>query len=335
MSAWTRAAIVMACLVALAVTSALAGEHYEYMDYEVKKGDTLWDISQDKLKDPFNWPIVWKENPMVANPDVISPGQIIRIPTHLLKQSVVIPKPQPVEPEPVVQEAPKPKKPMGKKVEPRRARVISADDIMSAGYISPEIPGVGRISGSPFNRIIFGPGEEVYIKSGEPVSVGQRFYVVRPDQVVYHPGQGHVKLGHLIRIQGVLEVVKVGKAQVSARIVKFFDTVSVGDLIEPYFKVEPVVLSGNGRAPEVDAMVIGSNNMRKVSSLFDVVYIDAGQDAQLKVGDVVMTLAPGTPDRPNGILQLVGVRGTTASAVIVDVQNHITLGDQVVGIPLK
>ena len=28
--------------------------------YKIKKGDTLWDISEEYLKNPFLWPNIWK-----------------------------------------------------------------------------------------------------------------------------------------------------------------------------------------------------------------------------------------------------------------------------------
>src|SRR3972149_2235798 len=68
----------------------------DYKEYTVKKGDTLWDISSKEIIDPFLWPKVWKENPTVKNPDLIYPGQKIRIPLYLLQKQVP-PPPPPVE----------------------------------------------------------------------------------------------------------------------------------------------------------------------------------------------------------------------------------------------
>jgi LysM domain len=60
-------------------------ETQEIKEYKVIKGDTLWDITKKELNDPFLWSKVWKENPWIANPDLIYPDQMIKIPLYLIK----------------------------------------------------------------------------------------------------------------------------------------------------------------------------------------------------------------------------------------------------------
>ncbi len=78
----------------------------EIKDYTVKNGDTLWDISNKELNDPFLWPKIWKENPGISNPDRIYPGQSIKIPLYLLQKEV---KEEPMS-EPVAEKALEPVK---------------------------------------------------------------------------------------------------------------------------------------------------------------------------------------------------------------------------------
>ncbi len=47
--------------------------------YIVQKGDTLWDISDHFLRDPWFWPEIWYKNPHINNPHLIFPGDELAI----------------------------------------------------------------------------------------------------------------------------------------------------------------------------------------------------------------------------------------------------------------
>lgn len=73
------------------------------VEHVVKKGDTLWDIAREYLKDPFRWPEVFRRNSdVVENPHWIYPRETIRIPASEVKPEVLArintkPAPPPVQ----------------------------------------------------------------------------------------------------------------------------------------------------------------------------------------------------------------------------------------------
>ncbi len=53
--------------------------------YIVKPHDTLWDISKKFYKNPFYWGKIWKNNQYINDPNLIFPGEILRIGKHGLE----------------------------------------------------------------------------------------------------------------------------------------------------------------------------------------------------------------------------------------------------------
>ncbi|MGE5672234.1 MAG: LysM peptidoglycan-binding domain-containing protein [Fibrobacterota bacterium] len=49
-------------------------------DYVIKQGDCLWNLAFTFLGNPFQWPQIWQNNTYIKNPDLIYPGDILKIP---------------------------------------------------------------------------------------------------------------------------------------------------------------------------------------------------------------------------------------------------------------
>lgn len=127
--------------------------------YVVVKGDTLWDISGKFLKDPWQWPKVWKMNRTeIKNPHRIYPGDVVVLDTssgspefRLLRETVTL--------EPGVRE---------------EALEKAAIPTISPNIIEPflsqplvvdrdALEDKATIIGGPENRLVLSPGTKIYV----------------------------------------------------------------------------------------------------------------------------------------------------------------------------
>lgn len=72
-------AILLLSLPAFAATDNTPLKNGHPERYIVQKGDTLWDIAEQFLRDPWLWPEIWYHNPEIHNPHLIYPGDVISL----------------------------------------------------------------------------------------------------------------------------------------------------------------------------------------------------------------------------------------------------------------
>jgi hypothetical protein len=321
-----------------------SGEDMEYKEYKVLKGDTLWDISSKEIKDPFLWPKIWKENPDIKNPDRISPSQTIKIPLKFLQKeqpeeattekAAAIPEPAKIEP--AKEEL---QKLAEKKIEPVRKNYAADENlIVSSGYITDfikkeMIKGVGRISGSPSGRTLLGESDYVYIKTDAPANAGTKFYIMRTTTLIRHP-KTKLKLGYHIAVPGVLEVIGMENGETKAKITRSYGDVRAGDMLDPFYEVEPVIEEESPRRPDVSGFVIASHYMKLISGSYDILFIDKGKNDGLELGDILKTTAVDkyNKSRTSGIIQIINLKPTTATAIVKRSESAVSTGDEISGV---
>lgn len=134
-------------------------------EYVVVKGDTLWDISGKFLEKPWLWPDIWKKNPQIKNPDLIYPGDVIRL--------VYIDG----KPYLTVNEAPR-------AVDALPVGAIGIDD-----YILPflrdlrvvtSISSMPHVIGTQAGHLYGKPGELVYVRGLQGVAIGDEVEIFDP-----------------------------------------------------------------------------------------------------------------------------------------------------------
>ncbi len=192
----------------------------------VVKGDTLWGISGKFLKDPWQWPKVWKLNrAQIKNPHLIYPGDVVVLDTssgspqlRLLRETITL-QPGAVE-------------------EPLERTAVST---ISLNVIAPflsqplviekdQLAASPRIIAGQDNRVVLSPGTRVYINKIEEDD-GINWYVYRPGDSLIDPDTKEV-LGMEATYLGDAKITKYGQPA-SADIVKAKEEIFTKDRLVP------------------------------------------------------------------------------------------------------
>ena len=172
--------------------------------YTVVKGDTLWGISGKFLKDPWQWPKIWKMNRAeIKNPHWIYPGDVIALDTsgdtpqlRLLHETVTL--------QPGVREEPL----AGEAIQSISPNVITPFLSQPLLIENGQLDKSPRIIGNQENRVVLSPGTRVYVNQlneGE----GVHWNIYRPGEALIDPDTKEV-LGTEAIYLGDMNVARYG-----------------------------------------------------------------------------------------------------------------------------
>ena len=325
-----------ALIVFLLLSSITFAETQKMKEHKVVKGDTLWDITETELADPFRWPEVWKVNPWIKNPHWIYPKQIIKIPLYLLKKEKLAEEiaksaaasPEPAAPEPEVTSLEPAKEEVKKEVlQIIKYPLVDRNKLIASGYIADKIPGVGQVIDSPSEQVVFGNDDIIYVAVDHPAKAGDKYYVIKTSERIKHPITGE-KIGYVISICGIAEIVKINQSEVMAKITKMFREINKGDRLVTYYEIETPMTTGNFRRPDIKGTIVATGEGYKLQSMLDIIYIDKGCKDGIEAGDIFMTAAvDDTKTLPNGVIQVISCREHTATAIIKSSSSTVSPGD--------
>jgi len=314
--------------------------------YTIIRHDTLWDISGKFLKDNFKWPYLWKLNPYIKNPDLIYPGDVVKIVPLAVEGgggsfdvgSLPVVDLAEGEPEVVVLQPkapPKPKEPEGP--------AFGNANMRKEGFITiSEFKSTGVIMRSKDERLLLATGDEVFLsfRDRSKVHVGDRYTIFQKSGLVRHPVTGK-KMGHMIEILGSLVVTRDSGVP-EGRIDTAFAEVEAGASLMEYREAPREVRIRPSAAP-IDGYVIaslaGNGNLAKG----DILYIDRGREDGIGEGRLLKVLRdtgverdPITrkkvelPAEEIGSIVVVEPGRHTSSCIVIKSIKSITAGDRVV-----
>lgn len=245
-------------------------------EYVVKKGDTLWDISEMYLNDPWYWPELWRINEGVANPHLIYPGDRLLL-------VWVDGKPQ------LTRKGHKTLLPEGAVQEKRQAiptfsrdmlaplltehRILSATELKAAPQILGDNRGAPRVNGM-MPVFINGDVEKTTYSAFTPIEriAGDELLRYVGDVSVTFNG-GDLAEGELTRVQ---REIRRGDYLLEAQPINIPET----------------IVPSSGSA--VDGQIIASLNSRKEQGTYDVVVLNRGRVDGVEVGQMYQAIRPGS-----------------------------------------
>ncbi|RMF48402.1 MAG: LysM peptidoglycan-binding domain-containing protein [Deltaproteobacteria bacterium] len=280
-----RTILLLLALSLLLAGTALAQKSPAERIYVIKKGDTLWGISQRFLKDPYYWPNLWSNNPFIANPHLIYPGQKVRIydgrieiVPEVAKKEEPAPAPQP---EPAAKEEPPPAP------EPVEEITVRAMDT-AAGLISLEaIDSAGTIVDTTDDRLMIATGDTVFcqMKNLAEAQPGDVYSLIEVGSEVTHPVTNQ-PFGRMINQVGTLEIVAVNEQVATGRILNATREIHRSHLLVPFTPPQSEIVLKKSSRPASGYLVAAKQDKIGLGQ-FDIVYIDLGSDDGVETGNLL------------------------------------------------
>jgi len=256
--------------------------------YIVKKGDTLWGLSDRFMKDPHYWPDLWARNPeSIGNPHFIYPGQKLRVyPDRIEVETVKTAAPVQPPADKTAEAAPPAAAPPALPeiaVEERRFTISGGEGFVAGAEFRP----VGLVIAGQHSRKIFAADDVIYTDIGRLQNgrVGDLFTAYKKHAAISHPVTNQI-LGFRVVPLGVVQLTEMAEKSSKAIITESFLEIEPGAALLPYeSRRKEVVLT----APDRDLIgyIVETKTGIQAIAAGDIAYIDLGERQGAKPGNML------------------------------------------------
>ncbi len=329
------------------------GQEQASETYTVRRGDTLWDLSQRFLGNPWYWPKVWSYNPEIENPHWIYPGNIVRF--YAGSDGA----PTQVEPGEQVGEIGDVS--MGSLKSPdhfgQDDDVVAVTSGIRIGYVPPrrsflrqdglitrrELDEAGIIEKAWAEKEMLSTFDRVYLrfKNKGAVRLGERYSIFRTGAEVSHPVTG-AKYGYLTRIVGTLRIETLGSGLVTGVIDHTLDDIRRGDFVGPLGNFDKQVIVKEASAKVQGVILASLVPHQPLLGEHHVIFIDKGAKDGVEEGNLFTVIRRGDPLYSDGedrkrypaedvaTLVVVDVKEAASAALVVRSIRELEIGERVV-----
>lgn len=339
----TRLAVL--CLLALSCIPpclAMAAEQDEPTIYVIKKGDTLWGLSDRFIKDPNYWPNMWSRNDEITNPHVIYPGQKVRVFPDRLE---FVPPGEAALPGPAAEA----KKAAGEVkaaeilqevVEERSFTIHGSEGFLMETNGRP----FGSVIGTSNDRVVTGMDDIVYTDIGRVNGVkgGEKFAIFSDEGPVGHPVTNEIMGNKIIPI-GTLQLTDVEQKSSRAIITRNYKEITPGAYLNPSRNDRRRVVPLRVATRELKGYILDSQSGMQSIAAGDVVFIDLGSSQGAAAGNMLYIVRDVTLDRRItegrgerlplellGALVILETGYQTSTALVVKSIDTIYKGDRII-----
>lgn len=349
----------------------LVGDHWTAWDppsefpdgaqlHIIERGDTLWDLAERFLGNPYLWPQLWEPNRYILDAHWIYPGDPLLVGLEVAPAEELEAMPSGEITDAGATEEPDD----WFRVNGRVAQLGTADDIYCSGYIGPQDePFDLYVTGSEYDvqlpvlrragKVVrqrsqhdavkrgLDTGDIVYLSQGRGagLSPGDLFTVVQESGPVRHPDDGEI-FGTFYQYLARLRVLSVQEEASIAEVSQACQRFEIGSMLKP-FRPEPI--PSERRTPlrpvnypvDIDELagapqIIFARDRVVTLGQDHVVFIDRGEDQGVFPGDIFTVYRPSLENHPPvviGEVAVLSVQPGSATAKIIESRFPVFLGD--------
>lgn len=255
-------------------------------EYVVQPGDTLWDIASTFLRDPWYWPEIWQVNPEIANPHLIYPGDVLALVTIDGETRIMAVRGSSYRLSPQARITP-----LDESIRSIPYEQIAA--FLSKGLVleKNQIEQLPYIVAVRENHLVAAAGNDVYVRGGDPASLGARYSLVHVGDELIDPDDNKV-----VGYQGIY----VGEGALSRggdpATVALTDTnreALRGDRLLPETVDIPLNFFPKAPDTEVDGRIISVVDGLYLIGQYQTVVMNRGARDGLAPGDVLTVFQEG------------------------------------------
>ncbi len=298
-----------AALVSIGVAPLHAQDPQSEGVHVVRDGDTLWELADQYLRDPFSWPRIYGLNrDVVADPHWIFPTERLRIPglAQPLGEPVSNPLTQPVvfsqEPARTVffreERTVAPVGPTIREGEEIAVSMVKPGDFYRAPLLTPAeaVRPIGRVAELLAPSVVpikiapqIGIYDKIFITlaGANAAAEGDLLHMLRP-------GRRIDEHGYVFLPTGIARVESIERGIATALVIEMYDAVAVGDVVVPMpeFSARPGVVPQQSGG--LDANLIAFKTVHPIHMVGDVAFIDRGAASGVQPGDEFVAYIPPT-----------------------------------------